>query len=103
MAVHDTKLGTLTGPPSCGTALRVVSRNAKRKVYDGLRGRPGWSAAQYKAVVQRLVESPHGAVIADELYSELGTDMEAAEAAVQAMVEAKMLAYRPASGGQFAT
>ena len=67
-------------------------------VKAGLRDRPGWRAAQYKTAVQRLVEAPHGAAITGDLYSELGTDKEAAEAAVQAMVKANMLAYRPASG-----
>ena len=64
----------------------------------GLRGCPSWSAAQYKTVVQRLVEAPHGAAIVEDLYLELSTVKEAAEAAVRAMVKANMLAYRPASG-----
>ena len=69
------------------------------RVCEGLKGQPGWSAAQYKIEVQQLVDSLHGAVIADELYSELGGEEGAAAAAVQAMVKANMLAYRPPSGG----
>ncbi len=96
-------LDMMTGSPISVTALEAVPRRALAKVKAGLRGRPGWSAAQYTTVVQRLAEAPHGAAIADELYSELDPVKEAAEVAVQAMVKANMLAYRPASGRQGAT
>ena len=67
------------------------------EVEAGLRGQPGWTAAQYKYVVQRLVESPHNAKHKYSLYSELGTEEGTGSAAVQAMVKANMLAYRTAS------
>ena len=68
-------------------------------VSAGLRGATGWSAAQYKTVVQCLVDAPYGAVVADELYTKLGVDKSSAEAAVVAMVKADVLSYRPHSGG----
>ena len=100
--MSSTMLDMMTGSPISVTALEAVPRRALAKVKAGLRGRPGWSAAQYTTVVQRLTEAPHGAAIADELYSELDPVKEAAEAAVQAMVKANMLAHRPASGRQCA-
>ena len=73
-------------------ALEEVCKNPLEAVSAGLRGRPGWSAAQYKTVVQCVVQAPHGAVVADELYTRL------AESAVVAMVNANLLSYRPPSG-----
>ena len=67
-------------------------------VSAGLLGAPGWSAAQYSAVVQCLVQAPHGAIVADDLYTKLGIDKRSAKAAVMAMVKANMLSYRPPSG-----
>ena len=62
------------------------------KVQPGLSVRPGRSAAYCKNVVQPL---PHGAAIADGLYSKLGGGE---VAAVQAKGKANMLSSRPASG-----
>ena len=67
-------------------------------VKAGLRGRPGWSAAQYNTVMQRLVQTPYGAIDADKLYTQLPPDERSAEMAVQAMVQANLLSYRPPSG-----
>ena len=67
-------------------------------VKAGLRGRPGWSAAQYTTVLQRLVQTPYGAIDADTLFTQLPPDKRAAVMAVQAMVQANLLSYRPPSG-----
>lgn len=79
-------------------ALEEVCINPMEAVSAGLLGAPGWSAAQYSTVVQRLVQAPHGAVIADELYTTLGVDKRSAKAAVVAMVKGNLLSYRPPSG-----
>ena len=50
-------------------ALEEMCVNPLEAVSAGLLGAPGWSAAQYSTVVQRLVQAPHGAVVADELYT----------------------------------
>ena len=86
----------------CATALRVVWRLPMNRVRAGLRGGPGWSAAEYKTVVKCLAAAPQGSCSADDLHSKLGTGVEAAEAAVQAMIKANMLACRPASGRRHA-
>ena len=49
-------------------------------------------------MVQHLVQTSHGAVVADRLYAQLPPDKTSAEMAVQAMVQAKLLSYRPPSG-----
>ena len=79
--------------PCHAAALKEIWRIPLNEVKAGLRGRPGWSSAQYRTVVLRLVETPHGAAIADDLYPELGTEEGAAEAVVRAMVKANMLGY----------
>ena len=84
---------------SChATALEEVWHNPMEDVLAGLRGRPGWSAAQYSTVLQHLLQTPSGAVVADKLYAQLPPDKRAAEMAVQAMVQADLLSYRPPSG-----
>ena len=67
------------------------------EVEAGLRGQHGWTAAQYKYVVQCLVESPHHAKQKYDLYSELDTEEGTGSTAVQAMVKANKLAFRMAS------
>eukprot|EP00891_Asterochloris_glomerata_P004997 jgi/Astpho2/4997/Aster-05935 len=79
-------------------ALQEVWHNPMEDVKAGLRGRPGWSAAQYTTVLQRLVQTPYGAIDADTLFTQLPPDKRAAEMAVQAMVQANLLSYRPPSG-----
>ena len=69
------------------------------EVEAGLRGQPGWSAAQYNYVVQRLVESPNNAIKKFDLCSELNTEEGTGRAAVQAMMKANMLACRTGSSG----
>ncbi len=84
------------------TALRVVWRPAMNRVRTGFKGGPGWDTEQFKNLMWCLVEAPHGACSADDLYSTLNMPGESAEAAVQAMAKANMLAFRPASGRQCA-
>ena len=50
-------------------------------------------------VVDRLAKAPFGAVIAEDLYAKLESAWEAAEEVVEAMAQARVVAYRPASGG----
>ena len=68
-------------------------------VTAGLDGGPGWTEAQYTLVVDRLAKAPYGAIIAKELYAALPGNAKAAKKAIEAMVQANMLAYRPPSGG----
>ena len=83
--------------PICATALCEIWSSPMSEVEAGLRGQPGWSAAAYTYVVQRLVESPHNAIPKYDLCSGLDMEKRDGEAAVQAMVKANMLAYRTAS------
>ena len=72
-------------------------------VLGGLLGAPGWTQALYTLVVNRLAKAPSGAVLAQDLYAALDSHWQAAEQVVEAMAQANVVAYRPASGGhQFA-
>lgn len=90
--------GRIVNSTCHATALEEVWHNPMEDVLAGLRERPGWSAAQYNTVVQHLVQTPYGAIVADKLYAQLPPDKRAAEMAVQAMVQANLLSYTPPSG-----
>ena len=84
----------------CVTALGAVPRRALAKVEAGLNEGFPWSEDQYRAILQLILEADHAAVIAQDAYLKLKPG---GRQAVQAMVKANMLAYRPASGRQCAT
>lgn len=69
-------------------------------VNSGLEENRPWRAEQYCTMLQLVCESDHAAFIVTDAHRELKPD---GEQAVQAMVKADLLAYRPASGKQVAT
>ena len=78
----------------------VVWRQPFMAVKSGLAEDRPWKAEQYRTVLRLICESDHAAVIVTDAHRELKTD---GEQAVQAMEEADLLAYRPASGKHVAT
>ena len=91
---------TLTGSPICVTALKVIWREPFDAVKSGLTGDFPWRTEQYRTMLRLICESDHAAVIATDAYLELKPG---GKEAVQAMVKADLLAYRPASGEHVAT
>ena len=84
----------------CVTALKVVWREPFNAVTSGLTGGSPWRTEQYRTILRLICESDHAAVIATDAYLELNPG---GKQAVQAMVKADLLAYRPASGKHVAT
>ena len=54
-----------------------------------------WRTEQYRTMLRLIVESEHAAVLAPDAYLELNPG---GKQAVQAMVKAHLLSYRPPSG-----
>ena len=69
-------------------------------VKSGLAEDRPWGSEQYRTMLRLICESDHAAVIVTDAHRELEPD---GEQAVQAMVKADLLAYRPASGKHVAT
>ena len=69
-------------------------------VKSGLAEDRPWGSEQYRTMLRLICESDHAAVIVTDAHRELKPD---GEQAVQAMVKADLLAYRPASGKHVAT
>ena len=102
LAVHHVqhKLGMLTGSLICVTALKVIWRAPFEAVESSLTGGSPWRTEQYRTMLRLICESDHAAVIATDAYLELDPG---GKEAVQAMVQASKLAYRPTSGKHVAT
>ena len=86
--------------PCHAIALEEIWRRPLNKVESGLNEGLPWSEKQYCTILQLILEADHPAVIARDAYLKLKPG---GEHAVQAMVKANLLAYRPASGKQCAT
>ena len=86
--------------PCHAAALKEIWRIPLNEVESGLDEGLPWSEKQYRTILQLILEADHAAVIARNAYPKLKPG---GKRAVQAMVKAKLLAYRPASGKQFAT
>ncbi len=65
------------------------------EVESGLWGDFPWRTEQYCTMLRLILESEHAAVIAQDAYRELDPG---GKQAVQAMVKANLISYRPPSG-----
>ena len=86
--------------PCHAAALKEIWRIPLNEVESGLDEGLPWSEMQYCTILQLILEADHAAVIARNAYPKLKPG---GKQAVQAMVKANLLAYRPASGKHFAT
>ena len=75
-----------------------IVKELRPDVMDGLNpgAKDGWTQAQYVKAVRMIVAAPANAVTAAELEDELGKG-DAGKEALQAMVRANLLSYRPFS------
>ena len=81
--------------PHHAAALDEIWRPYMDAVDSGLMEGEPWRTELYRTMLRLILESDHAAVIAPDAYRELNPG---GEQAVQAMVKAKLLGYRPPSG-----
>ena len=92
--MFSTLLGTLTCSHTCVTALKVIWREPFDAVKSGFGEDCPWKTEQYRTMLRLICESDHAAVTVTDAHRELKSG---GQQAVQAMVKADLLAYRPAS------
>ena len=74
-------------------ALKRVWRPLLGQVQKGIIGGQAWTPQQYIVIVQTILSSSHQAVLVSKARASIGN------AALEALVQANLLSYRPASSG----